>query len=113
MSNTQAILHILADPTRRTLIDALRSGPLTVGALADKTPVTRSAVSQHLRVLKDAELVTERQQGTRRYYSLQAERLGELRAYVDGLWADALEQFSKLNAQESEDERDKIQNPGG
>jgi DNA-binding transcriptional ArsR family regulator len=113
MANTQILLHILADPTRRTLIEALRTGPLTVGALAQRTPVTRSAVSQHLRVLKDAELVTERQDGTRRYYSLQAERLGELRAYVDSLWTDALDQFSKHNPQESQDEPINIQNPGG
>ena len=95
MANALRLLDALSDPTRRALVDALRYGPLTVGALTSCVPVTQSAVSQHLQVLKAAELVGEQRQGTRRYYKLNAERLGELRAYVDGLWNDALAQFNK------------------
>lgn len=95
MTNALSVLDALSDPTRRVLVDALRDGPLTVGALTARVTVSQSAVSQHLQVLKAAEVVAEQRQGTRRYYSLHAERLGELRAYVDALWNDALTQFSK------------------
>jgi DNA-binding transcriptional ArsR family regulator len=94
MTNVQAALALLADPTRRTLVDALRAGPLTVGELAERVTVTRSAVSQHLQVLKSAGLVDDEAEGTRRLYRLQPGTLGELRAYVDALWGDALGGFA-------------------
>jgi DNA-binding transcriptional ArsR family regulator len=94
MTNVQAALALLADPTRRTLVDALRGGPLTVGELAERVTVTRSAVSQHLQVLKAAGLVDDVAEGTRRLYRLQPGTLGELRAYVDALWGDALGGFA-------------------
>jgi len=72
----------------------LRDGPLTVGEMVERTTVTQSAVSQHLHVLKAARLVEERRAGARRYYSLNPAALGELRAYVDTLWNDALNAFS-------------------
>jgi DNA-binding transcriptional ArsR family regulator len=84
------MLTVLADPTRRLLVDALRNGPLTVGDLAKRVPVSRSAVSQHLRVLRAAEVVDHDAQGTRRHYYLRAERLGDLREHLDQLWGDAL-----------------------
>ena len=94
MTNIQSALAIHADPTRRTLVDALRAGPLTVGELAQRVPVSRSAVSQHLQVLKTAQIVADEADGTRRLYRLQPQTLGELRAYVDGLWGDALGSFA-------------------
>jgi len=94
MTNALALLSTLADPTRRSLVDMLRDGPLTVGELVERTPVTQSAVSQHLQILKAARLVEERRAGARRYYSLNPTALGELRAYVDTLWSDALNAFS-------------------
>jgi DNA-binding transcriptional ArsR family regulator len=95
MANASAILATLADPTRRILVERLRDGPLTVGELTKSTPVTQSAVSQHLGALKAAELVVERREGTRRYYSLDPAALGELRRYVDSLWTDALSSFGQ------------------
>jgi DNA-binding transcriptional ArsR family regulator len=95
MTKPSALLATLADPTRRSLVELLRHGPLTVSELAARTPVTQSAVSQHLQVLKAAHLVEERRDGTRRYYSLDPTALGELRTYVDTLWNDALNAFSK------------------
>ncbi|HEX4511467.1 MAG TPA: metalloregulator ArsR/SmtB family transcription factor [Burkholderiaceae bacterium] len=94
MANVNNALAVLADPVRKTLVEALRAGPLTVGELAAHVTVSRSAVSQHLQVLKAAELVEDEADGTRRRYSLQAGTLGELRAYVDALWGDALANFA-------------------
>jgi DNA-binding transcriptional ArsR family regulator len=100
MANAEHALSSLGDPTRRALLQALRQGPMTVGQLSAITPVTRSAVSQHLQHLKAAALVVERREGTRRFYSLDPAALGELRAYVDGLWSDALTNFSETNGEE-------------
>jgi DNA-binding transcriptional ArsR family regulator len=90
MANSLALLTVLADPTRQALVDALRNGPRTVTDLATTVPVTQSAVSQHLQVLKACGLVKLNRRGTRRYYHLDPNRLGELRAYVESLWEDAL-----------------------
>jgi len=95
MTNVNAALAVLADPVRKTLVEALRKGPLTVGELAEHVTVSRSAVSQHLQVLKAAQLVADEADGTRRRYSLRAETLGQLRAYVDALWGDALASFAR------------------
>lgn len=94
MTNGYGLLSALADPTRRSLVEMLRNGPLTVGELAARSTVSQSAVSQHLQVLKAAQLVEERRDGARRHYSLDAAKLGELRSYVDALWNDALNAFS-------------------
>jgi DNA-binding transcriptional ArsR family regulator len=80
----------LGDPTRRAVFESLRSGPQAVGELAKGLPVSRPAVSQHLRVLKEAGLVSERRAGTRRIYSLDPNGLAGLRAYFDEFWAGAL-----------------------
>jgi len=79
---------------------------MTVGQLSATTPVTRSAVSQHLQILKAAALVLERREGTRRFYSLDPTALGELRAYVDGLWSDALANFNQTSGEERGDGAD-------
>ena len=83
----------LADPTRRVVFERLRRGPQSVGELARGLPVSRPAVSQHLRVLKDAGLVSERREGTRRLYRLDPEGLAEIRDYFDRFWDAALADF--------------------
>src|ERR1700739_4042271 len=86
-------LHCLSDPTRREVFERLRGGPRSVGALARGLPVSRPAVSQHLKALKGAGLVTHRSEGTRHVYYIDPEGLGELRRWLDGFWTDALESF--------------------
>jgi DNA-binding transcriptional ArsR family regulator len=93
-------LTVLADPTRRRVFERLRAGPSPVNVLAAGLPVSRPAVSQHLKVLKDAGLVDERSEGVRRIYSLRREGLMELREWLDSFWGDALEAF-KLEAEKS------------
>jgi DNA-binding transcriptional ArsR family regulator len=85
----------LADPTRRAVFERLRRGPRPVGEIARELPVSRPAVSQHLRVLKEAGLVRERREGTRRYYSVNGDGLAELRSYLEGFWDDALAAFKE------------------
>jgi DNA-binding transcriptional ArsR family regulator len=86
-------MDALGDPTRRAIFERLRQGPRSVGELAEGLPVSRPAVSQHLRVLKKAALVSERREGTRRIYSLNPGGLLELRAYFDQFWDDMLADF--------------------
>jgi DNA-binding transcriptional ArsR family regulator len=86
-------MDALGDPTRRTIFERLRSGPRAVGDLADELPVSRPAVSQHLRVLKEAGLVTERRNGTRRLYRVDPDGVGQLRDYFDAFWNEALAAF--------------------
>jgi DNA-binding transcriptional ArsR family regulator len=93
-------LAVLADPTRRQVFERLRNGPRPVNELAKGMPVSRPAVSQHLKVLKEAGLVDERSEGVRRVYSVRPEALLELRAWLDSFWTDALELF-KLEAEKS------------
>lgn len=86
-------LTALADPTRRMVFERLAKRPSAVGELADGLPVSRPAVSQHLKVLKDAGLVIETQDGTRRIYRIDPEGLGELRRWLDQFWDQALMNF--------------------
>jgi DNA-binding transcriptional ArsR family regulator len=90
----QRALAALSDPTRRALLERVVERPRSVGDLVRALPVSQPAVSQHLKVLKEAGLVAERRDGTRRIYSADATALGELRAYVDAMWRDALEGFA-------------------
>jgi DNA-binding transcriptional ArsR family regulator len=83
----------LADPTRRRVFERLRSGPQPVGAIARGLPVSRPAVSQHLKVLKEAGLVADRPEGTRRVYFIDPHGLGALRKWLDQFWDDALAAF--------------------
>ena len=87
-------LVALADPTRRAIFESLRARPRTVGQLAAKQPVSRPAVSQHLRVLESARLVRVEPQGNRRVYSVRRDGLEELKQYLDGFWSDALTAFA-------------------
>jgi DNA-binding transcriptional ArsR family regulator len=91
----QATLEILADPTRQTLIERLRTGPLPVGKLADGLPVSRPAVSKHLRLMKDAGVVRMTEDGTRNLYELDLETLDEVRRYLDGFWDVSLKRFKR------------------
>ena len=94
MSTNGTVWEALGDTTRRSIFERLRGGPLSVGELADGLPVSRPAVSQHLRVLKEAGLVSDTRDGTRRLYRVDPRGLDELRAYFDRFWGDALERFA-------------------
>ena len=84
------VFTALADPTRRHIFEALRGQPMTVGELAAGQPVSRPAVSQHLKVLVSASLVSVEPEGSRRLYSIKRDGLDELRQYLESFWADAL-----------------------
>jgi DNA-binding transcriptional ArsR family regulator len=86
-------LGALGDPTRRAIFERLAEGPCSVGELAAELPVSRPAVSQHLRALKAAGLVADRAQGTRRIYQVNPEGVAQLRDYLDRIWSDALSAF--------------------
>jgi DNA-binding transcriptional ArsR family regulator len=91
----QTTLEILGDPTRQQLVERLRAGPLPVGRLAAGLPVSRPAVSKHLRVMKDAGLVRMTEEGTRNLYELDLQTLDELRRYLEGLWDTSLKRLKK------------------
>jgi len=95
----------LGDPTRRAIFELLADGPRPVGAIARDLPVTRPAVSQHLRVLKDAGLVTDRADGTRRLYQLDPSGIGALRAYFDRFWSRSLVAFKQAVEQTNEEDQ--------
>jgi DNA-binding transcriptional ArsR family regulator len=89
------VLDALGDPTRRAVLEVLRGGAQPVGRIAERLPVSRPAVSQHLRVLKEAGLVRDRKDGTRRLYSVDPAGLSELRAYLERYWDTALAAFKE------------------
>jgi len=97
----------LADPTRRRIFERLRSGPQAVGAIARRMPVSRPAVSQHLKVLKEAGLVADRPEGTRRVYYIDPNGLGALRAWVDQFWDKALAEFKAEVEMQARERKDK------
>ena len=99
------MFQALADPTRHAIFERLKQGPLAVGELAEGLPVSRPAVSQHLRVLKDAGLVSERRNGTRRVYRIEPQGVLALRKSIDRMWEDALEAFRIAVEREEEEER--------
>src|SRR5260370_23398281 len=96
-------LAALADPTRRRVFERLKSGPKPVRKIARGLPVSRPAVSQHLKVLKEAGLVTDRPEGTRRVYYIHPQRLGALRAWLDRFWDEALAAFPAQGETEGRD----------
>jgi DNA-binding transcriptional ArsR family regulator len=89
----QAALDALGDPTRRAIVERLFDGPKSVGELARHFPVSRPAISQHLRILKDASLVTDQAVGARRLYGLNPQGFDLLRDYLDRFWTQALTAF--------------------
>lgn len=94
------VLAALADPTRRSILEMLHGGPAAVGEIAARLPVSRAAVSQHLKVLKDASLVTETAMGTRRIYRAEPEGLAELRRYLESFWGDILAAYTSTAPEE-------------
>jgi len=94
VTNAARVISALADPTRRAVLEKLRDGPRPVGEIARDLPVTRPAVSQHLKVLKDAGLVGDRSVGTRRIYYIDPKGLGAMRAWLDQFWESALAAFA-------------------
>jgi DNA-binding transcriptional ArsR family regulator len=99
-------MDALGDGTRREILERLRKGPLAVGELAAELPVSRPAVSQHLRVLKEAGLVTERRNGTRRLYRVDTDGLAEVRDYLESFWSDVLAAFEAAAEAEAEKENE-------
>jgi DNA-binding transcriptional ArsR family regulator len=97
-----AALTALADPTRRAIFEHLADRPCAVGELAKELPVSRPAVSQHLKVLLDAGLVSARSEGSRRIYGIDPDGVGALRAYLDRFWNRALAAFKDAVEQEGE-----------
>ena len=91
----QSTLEILGDPTRQVLIERLRTGPLPVGKLAAGLPVSRPAVSKHLRVMKEARVVRMTEEGTRNFYELDLQTLDEVRRYLESFWDTSLKRFKK------------------
>lgn len=101
-------LAALADPTRRRVFERLRNGPRSVGGIARGLPVSRPAVSQHLRVLKEAGLVADEPDGTRRIYRIDPKGLAAIRRWLDGFWNEALAAF-KAEAEAAADEAKKTE----
>ena len=91
---------MLGDPTRRLIFETLAAGPLSVGELAQRLPVSRPAVSQHLRALKEVGLVIDRAAGTRRIYQVDPSGVAGLRSYLDQVWGDALAAFQEAVEQQ-------------
>lgn len=90
----QEVFTALANPTRRHIFEALRAHPMTVGQIAKEQPVSRPAVSQHLKVLEEANLVSVEPRGNRRMYRIRREGLEDLRRYLDSFWNDVLSAYS-------------------
>jgi DNA-binding transcriptional ArsR family regulator len=103
MANQTKGLMALGDPTRRAIFERLAERPWAVGELALELPVSRPAVSQHLKVLKDAGLVIDRPAGARRIYQLDPYGIGDLRAYVDQFWTRALAAYKEAVEQREEE----------
>src|SRR3954471_9377510 len=103
MANARAF-PALADPPRREVFEHLARGPQAVGDLAQGLPVSRPAVSQHLKVLKEAGLVTDRPEGTRRVYQIDPRGLGQIRAWLDRFWDEALDAFKAEVEREGADQ---------
>jgi DNA-binding transcriptional ArsR family regulator len=100
-SSAAAVLAALGDPTRRDLLEVLREGPRAVVDIAAAMPVSRPAVSQHLRVLRESGLASERREGRRRLYRLEPAGLAAVRSYVEELWSDVLAAFAAAAEKEA------------
>ncbi|MEO8670312.1 MAG: metalloregulator ArsR/SmtB family transcription factor [Tahibacter sp.] len=96
-----SVLTALSDPTRRAVFERLRAGPASVQQIADGLPVSRPAVSQHLKALKEAGLVRDEARGTARIYSIHTPELRALRDWIEGFWDEALDNF-KIYAEKQE-----------
>src|SRR5579872_5206468 len=101
-----ALLSTLADPTRRAIFEKLAAAPQPVGRLAEGLPVSRPAVSQHLKVLKDAGLVSETAEGTRRIYRIDPRGIGVMRDWLDRFWQQAMDDFANYADQLAKEEKE-------
>jgi DNA-binding transcriptional ArsR family regulator len=99
------VLAALGDPTRRAIFERVASSPSAVGELASELPVSRPAVSQHLKILKMAGLVTDYAQGTRRVYSVDPSGLAAIRDYFEGFWQQSLARFQAAASQQIKEQR--------
>jgi DNA-binding transcriptional ArsR family regulator len=106
MTNAQEMLTALGDPTRQAIFDQLSDGPRAVGEIASSLPVSRPAVSQHLKVLKEAGLVFDRQEGTRRFYRVDPEGIEILRRHLDRFWERSLAAFERQTLAEKGNDND-------
>jgi DNA-binding transcriptional ArsR family regulator len=106
MAYGNAAFAALADPTRRRVLERLAAGPRAVGDIAAGLPVSRPAVSQHLKVLKEAGLVSDRQDGARRIYAIDPKGLGAMRAWLDQFWDTALEALKAEIERQNQAEKD-------
>jgi DNA-binding transcriptional ArsR family regulator len=107
MTNAQTILTVLGDPTRQAILDLLLDGPQPVGELAARLPVSRPAVSQHLKVLKEVGVVVDRQEGTRRVYRVDPAGLAPLRTYLERFWQKNLVAFAEHAEEAALKEKDR------
>jgi len=103
MTNASALIDAIAEPTRRAIVERLVDGPAAVSDLAREMPITRSAVSQHLQILKSVGLVSDRAVGTRRVYTVDPDALAVIRAYFDAFWTRSLTAFRDAAEQPQED----------
>src|SRR6266404_7654943 len=105
MANAERVFSALHDPARRAVFERLRDGPRPVSEIARGLPVSRPAVSQHLKVLKEAGLVDDRSEGTRRIYRIDPKGLGAMRAWLDQFWDSALTAFAEEIERASKEEK--------
>jgi len=103
MTNASALIDAIAEPTRRAIVERLVDGPAAVTDLARDMPISRSAVSQHLQILKSVGLVTDRAVGTRRVYAVDPDALAVIRSYFDAFWTRSLAAFRDAAEQHPED----------
>src|SRR5580704_17279956 len=106
MAYGNAAFAALADPTRRQVLERLAAGPRAVGEIAAGLPVSRPAISQHLKVMKEAGLVSDRQDGARRIYAIDPKGLGAMRAWLDQFWDTALEALKAEIERQTQAEKD-------
>jgi DNA-binding transcriptional ArsR family regulator len=102
MTNGTALLTALGDPSRQAIVEVLSEGPMPVGEIARLLPISRPAVSQHLKVLSEVGLVTSHQVGTRRIYRTDPAALAALREHLDGFWSRAMRSFEQAARQEEQ-----------
>src|ERR1700759_3455939 len=105
MTNASRVLDALGDPTRRVVFERLRGGPRSVTEISRGLKVTRPAVSQHLKILKAARLVSDRAEGTRRLYAVDTQGIEALRHSLDGFWAEPLTAFREAAEREAAKEK--------
>ena len=103
----EAALKALAEPRRRQILSLVRDGELSAGEIASHFDVSRPAISQHLNVLKEAGLVTERRNGTRRLYLARPDGLGELRTFLDGFWDERLDALKRVAERKERSKRER------